>query len=102
MRFHAFRVSQIREGTLKQTVWQLRSECCSDSRCECTNVTDRNGTTYVCPVIVIERIELLTSKLVLQLQGMVAGDVCELVERVGVVYMGYRSRGVGVDDGAEI
>jgi len=57
----------------------------------------------VCPVIMIERVELFTGKLVLQLQGMVVGDVCELVERVRVVYMGYWSaRYVRVDDGTEV
>lgn len=66
------------------------------------------STTYVCPESVIERVELFSRKLVLQLQSMVVRDVCELVERVGVVdvqfelSLGVRSGCVGVDDGAEV
>jgi hypothetical protein len=54
-------------------------------------VSKRTGTrrdviaTYVCPVIVIERVELFSGKRVLQLERMVVRRrICELVERVGV------------------
>lgn len=59
----------------------------------------------------IERVELFSSKLVLQLQSMVVQDVCELVKRVGVVDMRFEpSLGVRccwggrvrVDDGTEV
>ena len=41
--------------------------------------------TYVCPVIMIERVELFSGKLVLQLESVVVRRrICELVERVGV------------------
>ena len=65
--------------------------------------------TYVCPVIVIERVELLPGELVLQLESMVVREgVCELVKRVGVTgvrferSLGGRAGCVGVDDGAEV
>lgn len=59
--------------------------------------------THVCPVVVIERVERLSSKLVLQLQGVVLWNVCELVEGIRVTSV-RRDRGgdVCVDDGAEV
>ena len=86
MHFHAFQARQSQEETSRRIAWLFRTACCSGVTVSNRTVIQRDVTaTYVCPVIVIERVELLPGELVLQLESMVVREgVCELVERVGV------------------